>query len=109
MGDETLAQRAMRVLGKDGLSKAGTLRSEIVQYRDRRLDDGHCDGADGATLPRPARRRRPPASALKLFGTELNERRSELLMAIEEDDGLTSGSAAARDWLSAPSTTIAGE
>jgi alkylation response protein AidB-like acyl-CoA dehydrogenase len=48
------------------------------------------------------------SSILKLLGTELNKRRCELVMSIGGPDALGTHTAHARDWLHAPTGTIAG-
>ncbi len=48
------------------------------------------------------------ASALKVFGTELGKRRSEVLLSLEGADGLVNESSAADAWLSWPMSTVGG-
>lgn len=107
MAGETLAGRAVAALGHDGIARAGALRADILQYE---LDAWTMAIALERTHDLAKARQASPTSGsvLKLVGTELNKRRSELLMAVEGANGFDRHGAAAKDWLYAPTITIAG-
>ncbi len=107
LGNETVAQRAKRLLGATALAREGALRGEIAQFEMdawvlaielERFGDQMKTGA----VPNGA------ASILKLVGTELNKRRCELVMSIGGTEALDANGNAAHDWLHAPANTIAG-
>jgi len=104
---ETLAQHAVRVLGVDGIARAGALRSDILQHEidawtlaiaiERAGDQAKAKASSPFT-----------GSVLKLFGTELMKRRTELAMSIEGSAGFDPAGHEAQEWLHAPANTIAG-
>jgi acyl-CoA dehydrogenase len=107
LGDETVARFALRTLGKDGLAREAALRADIAQFEMDAWAMGialerNRDQAKAGTMLATA------SSILKLLGTELNKRRCELVMSIGGVDALGTHTAHARDWLHAPTGTIAG-
>lgn len=107
LGDETIAQLALRVLGPEALARESALRAEIMQFEidawliGIALERNH-DQIKARTVQASS------SSVLKLLGTELNKRRCELAMSIGGVDALDIHSASAHDWLHAPANTIAG-
>jgi acyl-CoA dehydrogenase len=107
LGEETISQFAVRVLGKEVLANESALRNEILQMEmdswvlgiaiERVRDQTKSGTANAAS-----------SSTLKLLGTELNKRRCELALTIAGVDGLDAHSVAAHDWLHAPANCIAG-
>ncbi len=107
LGDETISQLAVRLLGKETLASETALRNEIIQMEmdgwvlgiaiERMRDQMKSGTANAAS-----------SSTLKLLGTELNRRRCELALTIGGVDGLDQHSSAAHDWLHAPANCIAG-
>jgi acyl-CoA dehydrogenase len=104
---EPLDGLALRVLGKEGLAREGALRSAVAQNlmdswimqiaMERLRDQGRAQQMNPHT-----------PSVLKLMGTELNYRRSELAVAIGGADHLSAKSSEAYQWLQAPASCIAG-
>ena len=107
MGEDSLHGRANRVLGPAALAAEGALRADIMQYEmeslamDIALERARDRAAAGLAGP-------ADASMLKLVGSELNRRRSELMMSIEGVAAFSAEGAMAKDWLNAPAYTIAG-
>lgn len=107
MGEDSLLARASRVLGPAALAAEGALRADIVQYEMEAwamhiaLERARDRAAAGLAGP-------ADASMLKLAGTELNRRRSELMMSIEGAAAFPTDGPMAKDWLNAPAYTIAG-
>jgi acyl-CoA dehydrogenase len=107
MGDEPLSQRAVALLGKEGLAASPMLRADIAQYE----TDAWAMAIYVERVRDLARARQasPTAgSVMKLAGTELTRRQASLLMALNGADGLVEGSPALFDWLHAPIGPIAG-
>jgi acyl-CoA dehydrogenase len=104
---ETVAQRALRVLGEEELARAGALRADILQYE---MDAWVLGIALERSRDQAKAKQGSPtaASEFKLFGTELSKRRAELVLAIDGVAGFDVASPAANDWLRAPIGTIAG-
>jgi alkylation response protein AidB-like acyl-CoA dehydrogenase len=107
LGDETISQLAVRLLGREALAQETALRNEIIQMEmdswimgialEYNRDQAKAGKANAAA-----------SSFLKLVGTELNKRRCEIALSLGGVDGLDSHSAAAHDWLHAPANCIAG-
>jgi acyl-CoA dehydrogenase len=104
MGNQTLADRARTAMG-DRLHQRPGLRTAIAEYElqawcmEIALERAAALGDEAPATD---------GSVLKLHGSELNRRRSELLMTIDGYQALVELSESARDWLHAPAYTIAG-
>jgi alkylation response protein AidB-like acyl-CoA dehydrogenase len=89
------------------LAREAALRADIAQFEmdawamGIALERNRDQAKAGTMLP-------TASSILKLLGTELNKRRCELVMSIGGPDALGTHTAHARDWLHAPTGTIAG-
>jgi alkylation response protein AidB-like acyl-CoA dehydrogenase len=104
---EPLDAMARRVLGEEGLKREAGLRQAIAQHLietwtmdiavERMRDMGQARQMSAFT-----------PNVLKLLGTELNYRRSELAMSLGGVDHLVEGSPPAYNWLQAPPNCIAG-
>jgi alkylation response protein AidB-like acyl-CoA dehydrogenase len=109
--DEGVAARARAALGADGLAAAPELRLEILRYE---LDAWVMDIAleRSRDLARAGALGPVAASVLKLAGTRLNQRRTDLLVSIAGVDGLRFDDGAtgetARRWLHSKADTISG-
>lgn len=96
-----------REIGRERLAREPALRSAIsqnlidgwaMQIAVERLDDQARAGTASPSAP----------SILKVFGTELQCRRTELAMAVGGLDALIEGGATAHEWLSAPPNCVGG-
>jgi acyl-CoA dehydrogenase len=104
---ESLSRIALRTLGKESLAREAALRQAVVQHEveawamnialERMRDQGK------------ARTLSPHSpSVMKLTGTELNYRRTELIMSLGGEDHLDQHGVPAHNWLHAPANCIAG-
>ena len=104
---EPLSAVVARTVGIEGLRREPALRQQIV---DTLISSWVMEIAmDRMRDQAKARAMNPHTpSVLKLIGTELNYRRTELVGALEGVESLSLGNADTRRWLSAPANCIAG-
>lgn len=104
---ENLEDAARRIIGHEGLAREPALRQEIAEtlietwsarIATQRLSDQSVAGSISPFSP----------SVLKLLATELDTRRTRVMMAIGGFDHLEATGSAAYKWLDAPTNCIAG-
>jgi acyl-CoA dehydrogenase len=103
----TVSDIALEKLGEDGLAREATLRQAIVAHEieawtmtiavERMRDQGKARTLSPHT-----------PSVMKLLGTELSLRRTELIMSVGGEDHLDQSGLPAHNWLHAPASCIAG-
>lgn len=104
---ESLEDAALRILGREGLAREPGLRQEIAETlietwtskiaTERLFDQGKAGTVSPFT-----------PSVLKLLATELETRRTRVMMALGGFDHLEATGSAAYNWLDAPTNCIAG-
>jgi len=104
---ETLEETALRVLGREGLAREPALRQEIAEtlietWASRIATERLFDQGKAGTISPFS------PSVLKLLATELETRRTRVVMALGGFDHLDTGGGATYKWLDAPTNCIAG-
>jgi alkylation response protein AidB-like acyl-CoA dehydrogenase len=107
LGNETLVQYARRLLGDEALAADPRLRQDII---DEQIDSWALEIWMERTRDLAVARQlsSTASSGLKVFGTELAKRRSEIVLAVAGDDGLEAGARASHAWLGWPMSTVGG-
>ena len=107
LGEETLSQYAVRLLGREGLAREAVLRAEIAQCE---MDFWAMNIALECSADQVKAKTILPTSSsvLKLIGTEIVKRRSELTMTIGGVDATATNSIYSHEWLHSPTLSIGG-
>ena len=104
---ETIAESALRLVGKEGLAREPGLRREVAEIM---METWAIQIAGERLFDQGKAKQMSPFSpnVLKLLGTELAARRTRTVMSLGGFDNLAAGGQAPFDWLQAPPNCIAG-